>query len=91
MLKHKAGLLFRKWGIAIGKKLEDILLQEKAQYENNKTALLFDDKSLEYMYQGTHVFLVLYMYPCMIGTCQLYLHPVEDGGLSLLDTPICSW
>ena len=58
----QAGVLFRKWGIAVGKKLEDILLQEKVQYENNKSALVFDEKSLEYMYQGAFVTVALLLF-----------------------------
>lgn len=47
-MKHRAGLLFHKWGVVIGRKLEDILLQERV-HDHKKYK---NDQQVELMYQG---------------------------------------
>ena len=51
MLKHHAGLLFHKWGVAIGKKLEELIAQDQSEEYNLKNK---DDIAL--MYQGLLIF-----------------------------------
>ncbi|XP_065663713.1 protein unc-80 homolog isoform X4 [Hydra vulgaris] len=51
MLKYQAGIIFHKWGVAIGKKLEELLAQD----QNDECMLSGSIKSkdnVELMYQG---------------------------------------
>uniref|UniRef100_T2M9T4 Protein unc-80 homolog n=1 Tax=Hydra vulgaris TaxID=6087 RepID=T2M9T4_HYDVU len=51
MLKYQAGIIFHKWGVAIGKKLEELLVQD----QNDECMLSGSIKSkddVELMYQG---------------------------------------
>ena len=50
-MKHRAGILFHKWGVAIGRKLEDILLQEKVLYER-RSGKFQKQENADLMYQG---------------------------------------
>ena len=51
-MKHRAGLLFHKWGVAVGHKLEDILLQEKVLHDRRSTKSHHKQDGIDFMYQG---------------------------------------
>jgi len=49
--KLQAGRLFYRWGVVLGRKLEDILNEERTDMENQPTQTRRED--VNFLYQGT--------------------------------------